>query len=141
MARQALATSISSAVHAATLMVLLSRRLGRDIWKPEIFSRAFRFLACGGIMALCLLGMSRWLPFDPGAGAWATLGWLGGAMALGLLSYGVSHLALSYWKPVYVYIRASWGKDNELQCSRVAIQTERARERQWRGSPGSTWFS
>ena len=88
----ALATSLSSALNMTALMWLLRRRLGADIWRPQIFSSALQFVVCGGVMALCLLGLVRWMPFPAGAGLGGQAAWLALALAVGVLSYGAAHL-------------------------------------------------
>jgi putative peptidoglycan lipid II flippase len=89
----ALATSLSSVLNMGLLMFLLRRRMGAGVWKREIFTGALQFLLCGGIMALCLLGMTLGLPFPVAASGWARVGWLALAVTLGVVSYGASHLA------------------------------------------------
>lgn len=89
----ALATSASSALNTVLLMWLLRRRLGRDIWRREIFVSVAQFVLCGGVMALCLWGLQRWQPFSAVQGAWAAAGWLAAVVTAGVVSYGAAHLA------------------------------------------------
>jgi putative peptidoglycan lipid II flippase len=89
----ALATSASSALNTVLLMWLLRRRLGRDIWRREIFTSAAQFVLCGGVMALCLWLLQRWQPFSGMQGAGAAAGWLAAAVSVGVVSYGAAHLA------------------------------------------------
>jgi peptidoglycan biosynthesis protein MviN/MurJ (putative lipid II flippase) len=74
-------------------MWLLRRKLGRDIWRREIFVSAAQFVLCGGVMASCLWGLQRWQPFSAVQGAWAAAGWLAAALTVGVVSYGATHLA------------------------------------------------
>ncbi len=90
----ALATSLSSALNMVLLMWLLGRRMGRDVWRRDIFTGAVKFLIGGGVMALALWGAQRWQPFSAMQGPWAAAGWLAVVVGVGVVSYGATHLAL-----------------------------------------------
>jgi putative peptidoglycan lipid II flippase len=87
----AMATSISSTLNMLLLMLLLRRRLGPGLWRRELLSSSLRFVLAGGIMALALVGMQRWMPFPEGAGTIASAAWLSLAVAGGAITYGTVH--------------------------------------------------
>ena len=90
----ALATSLSSALNMTLLIWLLRRWVGPGLVGGALRWSALRFLAAGGIMAGALLLFARQFPFPMDAATPGRAGWLALAIAAGVVSYGVAHLAL-----------------------------------------------